>query len=124
MTGAARPLLLAAALAAAGCISYKSGIDLPDPAGLGPGTTTREEVYERFGLPDGIRRRAGRVVLTYEVGGGRGFAVGAGWHAISLTTTETRFSREALEIFLDSSDRVCAARWTGRDGGVREIGAE
>lgn len=115
-------LLLAAAFSASGCISHKSGLDLPDPAGLQAGTTTRAEVYERFGLPDGIRRRADGVVLTYEIGAGRGYAVGVGWRAVGLSTTEERFTREALEIVLDPGDRVVAARWTDGEGKPRDLG--
>ncbi len=116
--------LLAAALLAPGCISHKSGLDLPDPGGLVPGATTREEIYERFGLPDGIRRRSDGVVLTYEIGGGRGYAVGAGWRSVGLSTSETRWVRESLEIVLDPADRVAAARWTGADGRARRLGTD
>ena len=119
-----RAALLCAALLGAGCISHKSGLDLPDPDCLVPGATTREEVYVRFGLPDGIRRRADGVVLTYEIGGGRGYAVGAGWRSVGLSTSETRFVREALEIVLDPADRVVAARWTDAEGRGRGLGTD
>lgn len=115
-------VLLAAALFSAGCISYKSGIDLPDPASLRAGVTTRAEVYERFGIPDGIRRREGRVVLTWEIGGGRGYAVAAGWNGMGLSTRETRFTRSTLDVWLDPSDRVSAARWTDAEGRPRTLG--
>ena len=124
MTRAGIPVLLAAALASAGCISYKSGIRLPDPAGIRLGETTRGEVYERFGLPDGIRRRAEGTVLTYEIAAGRGWAVSAGWSGASFSTTETRFTRQSLEILLDEGDRVAGARWTDGLGRAREIGTE
>jgi len=120
----AAAILIAAALAAGGCISYKSGLDLPDPGRLQCGVTTRCEVYERFGLPDTIRRRAEGLVLTYEVGGGRGYSVGAGWQVVSFTTTETRFSRRSLEIVLDPADLVTTARWTDGAGRTRDLAGE
>jgi hypothetical protein len=119
---AAAALLLV--IASTGCVSYRSGLPLPDPADLRPGETTREEVYERFGIPDRICARGECVALTYEVGGGRGYAVGLVWRGTGFSANETRFARDSLVILLDPADRVSAARWTDGEGTSRLLGTE